>query len=141
MPERKLGRGVAVVGAGMSRFGVFPDQAGRDLFVDAFQSMRQTVDRGLDPRQVEAVYVGNFSSELFENQGQVAPLLADWVGLTPRPATRVEDACASGGVALRQGILAIASGLYDMVLVGGYEMMTGLPTEKVTDALATAADA
>ena len=54
-------------------------------------------------------------------------ILADWIGLTPRPATRVEDACASGGVALRQGILAIASGLYDVVLVGGVEKMTGLP--------------
>jgi acetyl-CoA C-acetyltransferase len=52
----------------------------------------------------------------------------------------VEDACASGGVALRQGILAIASGLYDVVLVGGVEKMTNLPTERVTDTLATAGD-
>lgn len=124
----------------MSRFGVFPDQSARDLFVEAFQSMRQAVDRGLDPRQVEAVYVGNFSSELFENQGQIAPLLTDWIGLTPRPATRVEDACASGGVALRQGILAIASGLYDVVLVSGVEKMTGLSIERATEVLATAAD-
>jgi acetyl-CoA C-acetyltransferase len=43
-------------------------------------------------------------------------------------------------VALRQGILAIASGLYDVVLVGGVEKMTGLPTEQVTEVLATAAD-
>jgi acetyl-CoA C-acetyltransferase len=140
MPKRKLGRGVAVVGAGMSRFGVFPGQSGRDLFVEAFNAMRRSVDRGLDPRQIEAIYVGNFSSELFENQGQLAPLLADWTGLLPRPATRVEDACASGGVALRQGILAIASGAYDVVLVGGVEKMSGLPIERVTEVLATAAD-
>jgi acetyl-CoA C-acetyltransferase len=63
------------------------------------------------------------------------------VGLAPRPATRVEDACASSGVALRQGILAIASGMYDIVLVGGIEKMTALPTERVTDTLATAGDA
>jgi acetyl-CoA C-acetyltransferase len=61
--------------------------------------------------------------------------------LTPVPATRVEDACASAGAALRQGILAVASGAYDVVLVGGVEKMTDLPTEKVTDTLATAADA
>ncbi len=140
MPKHKLGRGVAVVGAGMSRFGMFPSQSGRDLFVEAFNAMRGSVDRGLDPRQVEAIYVGNFSSELFENQGQLAPILADWTGLLPRPATRVEDACASGGVALRQGILAIASGAYDVVLVGGVEKMSGLPIERVTDVLATAAD-
>jgi acetyl-CoA C-acetyltransferase len=137
---RRLGRGVAVVGAGMSRFGAFPAASARDLFVEAFQAMRGSVDRGLDPRQIEALYVGNFSGELFENQGQLAPILADWCGLTPRAATRVEDACASGGVALRQGLLAIASGLYDVVLVGGVEKMTGLPLQKVTGALATAAD-
>jgi acetyl-CoA C-acetyltransferase len=67
--------------------------------------------------------------------------MADWVGLAPRPATRIEDACASSGVAVRQGIIAIASGLYDMVLVGGIEKMTDLPTERVTDTLATAGDA
>jgi acetyl-CoA C-acetyltransferase len=66
--------------------------------------------------------------------------MADWVGLAPRPATRIEDACASSGVALRQGMLAVASGAYDMVLVGGIEKMTDLPTERVTDTLATAGD-
>jgi acetyl-CoA C-acetyltransferase len=60
--------------------------------------------------------------------------------LTPRPATRIEDACASSGVALRQGIMAVASGLHDVVLVGGIEKMSNLPTAGVTDALATAGD-
>jgi acetyl-CoA C-acetyltransferase len=67
--------------------------------------------------------------------------MADWVGLVPKPATRVEDACASGGVAIREGIIAVASGLYDIVLVGGTEKMTNLPTEEVTDTLAAASDA
>jgi acetyl-CoA C-acetyltransferase len=141
MTTRRLGRGVAVVGAGMSKFGAFPGKATRDLFVEAFQGMRASVDEGLDPRDIEALYVGNYSSDLFENQGHTAPIMADWVGLAPRPATRVEDACASSGVALREGILAIASGLYDIVLVGGIEKMTDLPTERVTDTLATASDA
>lgn len=138
---RGLARGVAIVGAGMSGFGAFPEQTTRDLFVEAFREMRGSVDRGLDPRDVEALYIGNYSSDLFEGQGHTAPIMADWVGLTPRPATRVEDACASSGVALREGILAIASGLYDVVLVGGIEKMTNLPTERVTDTLATAGDA
>ncbi len=140
MPKRKLGRGVAMVGAGMDRFGSHPDKTGRDLFVDAFIDMRASIDRGLDPQQIEALYIGNFTSELFENQGQSAPILADWVGLTPRPATRVEGACASGAVALREGILAIASGLYDVVLVGGVEKMTGPSIERTTEILATAGD-
>jgi len=140
MPVRKLGRGAAIVGAGMSAFGAFPEQTSRDLFVQAFRDMRASVDKGLDPGDIEALYIGNYSSDLFEGQGHIAPIMADWTGLTPRPATRVEDACASGGVALRQGIMAIASGLHDIILVGGVEKMTNLPTERVTDALATAAD-
>jgi acetyl-CoA C-acetyltransferase len=141
MSNRRLGRGVAIVGAGMSKFGAFPGLATRDLFVDAYQEMRASVDRGLDPTEIEALYIGNCTSDLFENQTHTAPIMADWVGLAPRPATRVEDACASSGVALRQGILAIVSGLYDIVLVGGIEKMTDLPTERVTDTLATAGDA
>ncbi len=140
MTTRKLGRGVALVGAGMSKFGSFPGKNSRDLFVEAFQEMRASVDKGLDPRDIEALFIGNYSSDLFENQGHTAPIMADWVGLTPRPAVRIEDACASGGAALRQGLLAVASGMYDMVLVGGIEKMTDLPTERVTDTLATAAD-
>ena len=140
MTNRKIGRGVAMVGAGMSGFGAFPNLATRDLFVDAFQAMRQSVDKGFDPQDIEMLYIGNYSSDLFEGQGHTAPLMADWVGLTPIPATRVEDACASSGVALRQGIIAIASGMVDVVLVGGIEKMSNLPTEEVTDTLATAGD-
>lgn len=140
MTVRKLGRGVAVVGAGMSKFGAFPDKVTRDLFVEAFREMCASVDKGLDPKEIEALYIGNASSDLFEGQSHTAPLMTSWVGLTPRPATRVEDACASSGVALRQGILAIASGLYDIVLVGGIEKMTALPIEQVTDVLVTAGD-
>jgi acetyl-CoA C-acetyltransferase len=141
MTASKLSRGVAIVGAGMSNFGAFRDKTTRDLFVEAFQNTRVSVDKGLDPNDIEALYIGNYSSDLFEEQGHTAPFMADWVGLTPRPSTRVEDACASSGVALREGIIAIASGLYDLVLVGGIEKMTNLPTERVTDTLATAGDA
>ena len=95
-------------------------------------------DDGFGPAVIEALYIGNYSSELFEGQGHTAPIMADWIGLTPRPATRIEDACASSGVALRQGIVAVASGLYDVVLVGGIEKMSNLPTAQVTDALARA---
>lgn len=141
MPKNHtLTRGVAIVGAGMSKFGAFPDKNSRDLFVEAYKELSKSVDKGLDPTCIDAMYVGNFSSDLFEHQGHTAPLLADAVGLTPIPATRVENACASGATALRQGVMAIASGMADVVLVGGVEKMTNLPTAEVTDTLATAAD-
>jgi acetyl-CoA C-acetyltransferase len=140
MTVRKLGRGVVMVGAGMCKFGAFPEKNGRDLFVEAYIDMIQSIDKGIDADLIEAIYIGNFSSDLFEHQGHIAPLVVDAVGLTPRPAVRVEGACASGGLALRQGMMAVASGMYDIVLIGGVEKMTSLPTAEVTDTLATAAD-
>ncbi len=140
MSKRKIGRGVALVAAGMSQFGAFPGKATRDLFVEAFLDLRDSADKSFDPAEIEALFIGNYSSELFEGQGHTAPIMADWLGLTPRPATRIEDACASSGVALRQGIMAVASGFHDVVLVGGIEKMTNLPISEITDALATAGD-
>ena len=137
---KNLTRGVSIVGAGMSKFGAFPDKTGRDLFVEAYLEMAKSFDKGFDPREIEAIYLGNFSSDLFEGQAHNAPLMADAIGLTPIPSTRVEDACASGGVALRQGVMAIASGLADVVLVGGVEKMSSLPTADVTDTLSKAGD-
>ena len=137
---KKLSRSVAVVGVGMSKFGVFPEKTSRDLFVEAFQELRQSVQKGFNPRDIEAFYMGNFTSDHFESQAHLAPIVASWVGISPVASTRIEDACASGGVALRQGVLAIASGEVDVVLVGGLEKMTDLPGAKVTDALALAAD-
>ncbi|NQW23064.1 MAG: hypothetical protein HQ475_06430 [SAR202 cluster bacterium] len=138
--KRQLGRQVAIVGAGLSQFGAFPEKDSRDLFVEAFQDMVQNMDHGLDVTDIECAYVGNYSSDLFENQGHTAPIIADWLGITPVPVTRIENACASSGSALREGVMAIASGMYDVVLVGGMEKMTNLPTEGVTDVLASAAD-
>lgn len=140
MSSPKLARGVALVGAGMSKFGSFKGKSSRDLFVEAYIEMLESVDKGIDPKEIDALYVGNYSSDLFEGQGHIAPIMASWTGLNPLPAVRVEDACASAGVAVREGILAVASGMYDIVVVGGVEKMTDLPTEKVTDTLATAAD-
>jgi len=124
----------------MSPFGVFRQKTNRDLFAEAYLDMGRSIDRGFDPAEIETLYVGNFSSDRFEGQGHLAPILADAVGLVPLPATRVEDACASGGAAIRQAVMAIASGMHDVVLVGGVEQMTRLTTLQVTDVLSTAGD-
>ena len=138
--RRRLGRPVSIVGAGMSQFGAFPDKNFRDLFVEAFHDLLEYLDQGIDVEDIECGYIGNYSADLFEGQGHTAPILADWLGMTPTPVTRIENACASSGSAFREGIMAIASGMYDVVLVGGVEKMTDLPTEGVTDVLASAAD-
>jgi acetyl-CoA C-acetyltransferase len=140
MKNRKLGRGVAIVGAGMSKFGCFPGFTSRDIFVDAYKDLLNTIDKEFDPKDIEAFYLGNYSSDLFEGQAHLAPIIANWIGLSPIPSVRLENACASSSAAFREGLIAIASGFYDMVLVGGIEKMTDLPISKVTDTLATAAD-
>ncbi len=140
MNRSKWSRGVAVVGAGMSKFGTFKDLASRDLFVEAYIDLKKSVDKGFDPGKIEAFYLGNFSSDLFEKQSHLAPILANWVGLSQISTVRIEDACASGGAAFRQAALAIASGEYNVVLVGGVEKMTDLNNSQVTEVLATAAD-
>ena len=137
-----LARKVAVIGAGMTRFHnkIHAGKTSRELFLEAATEAVESVDKGFDLKDVEALYVGNFSSDVFEHQCHLAPLLMDWLGLSPKPATRIENACASSGAALQVGVMAIASGLFDVVMVGGVEKMTNLATEEVTDALAMASD-
>ena len=136
--NRKLGRGVAVVGAGMSKFGMYKDKDSKDLFAEAFNGMIASVDKGIDPNEIDALYLGNFSNDFFMHQSHWGPIISDLIGLTPKPATRTEGACASSALAFREGVFAIASGFYDMVLVGGVEEMSKRTTEEVAEGLALA---
>jgi acetyl-CoA C-acetyltransferase len=137
--RRKLGRGVAMVGAGMSKFGMFSDKDSKCLFAEAFNEMLSTVDKGIDPKDIDALYLGNFTNDFFVHQGHWGPIISDLIGLTPKPATRTEGACAASALAFREGVFAIASGFYDVVLVGGVEEMSKRNTEEVTQGLAMAA--
>ena len=137
--KRKLGRGVAMVGAGMSAFNMFKDQDSKDLFAKAFIEMRASVDKGLDPNDIDALYIGNFTNDFFAHQSHWGAILSDSLGLVPKPATRIEGACASSALAFREGVFAIASGFYDVVLVGGVEDMSKGSTETVAEGLALAA--
>jgi acetyl-CoA C-acetyltransferase len=135
---RRLGRGVAVVGAGMSPFNIYPDKDSKDLFVEAYKNMLESVDKGIDPKDIDALYVGNFSNDFFMHQAHWGPLLTDIIGLTPLPATRTEGACASSALSFREGVFAIASGFYDIIMVGGVEEMSKRTTEEVAEGLGLA---
>ena len=117
------------------------DKQGRELFVEAALEAAESVDKGFAFGDADALYLGYFSSDIFERQGHTAALMADWLGMNPKPAYRVEDACASSGVAVNAGVQAIASGMCDVVVVGGVEKMRTLGTAEVTDTLALASDA
>ena len=129
----------SIVSAGVSKFGVREGLYTRELFAEAAKEAF-TQCPNLDPkRDIQALFVG-MMSESYEHQAHVAPLLLDWIGLLPNPAFRTEGACASSSVALRTALFAIASGMYDVVLVGGVEKMTHLSTTGVTEILAMASD-
>lgn len=131
-------RDVAVIGVGLTKFGELWDVSFRQLMAEA--GARAIEDAGVDGKQIGAMYVGNMSSGQFISQEHISSIIADHAGLVPIPSTRVEGACASGGLALRQAVIAVASGIHDIVVAGGIEKMTDVLTGQATGALATAAD-
>src|SRR5574337_2069923 len=132
-------RGVSVIGIGCTPFGKQNGVVITDL---ALQACREALrDAQVPTRRVQAFYLGNFASEALVHQGSLAPIVAHRLGLGPIPCTKVEGACASSGIAFRHGVLLIASGLRDIVLVAGVEKMTSAETGAVTEALASAGDA
>ncbi len=92
--------------------------------------------------QIDEMFVGNMSGGRFVLQEHIGALIADHAGLTKNhiPVTRVEAACASGGLAFRQAYMTVASGMQDIVIAGGVEKMTDVGGSETTDALAGAAD-
>ncbi|MDO8842681.1 thiolase domain-containing protein [Methanocalculus sp.] len=132
-------RDVAVIGVGCTQFGERWDTSFRELFVEA--GTLAIEDAGIGGESIDALYVGNMSAGRFVEQEHIGALIADYAGLTRAghvPATRVEAACASGGLAFRQAVLAVASGMEDIVVAAGVEKMTDAGDS--TDVLAAAAD-
>jgi acetyl-CoA C-acetyltransferase len=130
-------RDVAIIGVGMNKqWGELWEMSLRDVFVEA--ALAAIDNAGVD--HIDSMYVGCMSSGLFCGQEHVGAVMADYLGQCPVPATRVESACASGGTAVRAGWMEVASGLSDIVLVGGVEKMTDVGGDEATYALATAAD-
>jgi len=129
---------VAVLGVGLTKFGELWETSFTELFVEA--GTKAIENANIDGKDIDAIFVGNMSGGRFIDQEHISSLIADYAGLTPIPSTRVEAACASGGLAIRHAIMGIESGFYDIVVVGGVEKMTDVLTERTTQILATAAE-
>jgi acetyl-CoA C-acetyltransferase len=129
-------RDVAIIGVSQTKFGELWEKSFRDLIVEA--GIKAIEDANVEGDELGAMYVGNMSAGLFVKQEHIASLIADHSGLAPIPCARVEAACASGGLALRNGIMAVASGYHDMVISAGVEKMTDVVDP--TPAIATASD-
>ncbi|NLK25408.1 MAG: thiolase domain-containing protein [Euryarchaeota archaeon] len=133
-------RKVAIIGIGDTRFGELWDLSLRDLGIHA--GLSAVYDANLSGDEIDALYLGNMSAGKFIEQEHIGALIADYSGLARDhiPATRVEAAGASGGLAFRQGYMAIASGMQDIVVVGGAEKMTDVGDTLSTEIQAMAAD-
>jgi acetyl-CoA C-acetyltransferase len=131
-------RPVAIVGAGKTPFGAFPDQDLRSLAVTA--GRKALAHARMEPGAVQSFCLGNFAGPEFTSQNHLAPWISTSLGMTGIPSTRFEAACASSGAAFFQAYMGVASGVYDVVMVIGVEKMTCQPTARVTEILAGAGD-
>ena len=127
---------VVIAGIGQTEVGEHWEIGLRDL---AFSAIRDAVkdSGGLKP---QSLFVGNMLAPNLSNQAHLGVLLADYAGLLGIEAVTIEAAGASGGAALRQGYLAVASGMVDVALVVGVEKFTDKVGPSVDAALATTSD-
>lgn len=127
---------VVIAGIGQTEVGEHWEIGLRDLAFAAIQDAVRDAG-GLKP---QSLIVGNMLAPNLSNQAHLGVLLADYAGLLGIEAVTVEAAGASGGAALRQGFLAVASGLVDVALVVGVEKFTDTVGSGVEEALATTGD-
>ena len=136
---KKLARDVCIIGVGMHKFGKFLDKSLKDLTREAVWNAIH--DAGIDASLIEGAYFSNVLAGLITGQeairGQVFLRDAGFEGI---PIVNVEGACASGTIALREGMLAIAAGLYDVVLAVGAEKLYLDDTARSIEAMSTNTD-
>lgn len=134
-------RDVAIIGVGVTRFGELWNKSFRAIGIEA--GLKAIADAGLAGDEIDGLFIGNMSAGRFVNQQHIDALIADYSGMASNhiPAVRVEAGDASGGVAFRQAVMAVASGMHDTVLVGGAEKMTDLDDASVNSIVDATADA
>ena len=127
---------VVIAGIGQTEVGEHWEIGLRELAFAAIQAAVRD-SGGLKP---QALFVGNMLAPNLSNQAHLGVLLADYAGLLGIEAVTIEAAGASGGAALRQGYLAVASGMVDVALVVGVEKFTDKIGSGVEEALSTTSD-
>src|SRR4026207_1028801 len=131
-------RRVAVLGVGVTKFGKH-DRTSAELFAEA--AADAIIDADIATGAIQALYFGNVTGGETERQLHMAPLAATLLGLPSIPTTRFENACATRPAAFRHAVMEIASGVSDVILVGGAERVLNVPTEHATEFFAYCSDA
>ena len=121
-------REVSVIGVGMVPFAKYREKTLAEIGWPAVKAAIE--DAGVEKRDIEAAYCGSALGGMMSGQRVLKQL-----GITGLPITNVENACSSSSSAFRQAYIAVAAGVYDMVLVLGVEKLTKfgggtLPLEK-----------
>src|SRR5512136_2517626 len=124
-------RDVAIIGAGMIPFGRRDEDSLMDML--AYASLKALDDAGLGDQSVDAVYVANMGAGMLQHQSSIASSLVDRLSLLPAAADTVENGPASGASAVKNGFLAVASGMYECVLVVGGERMQEVNNFEATE--------
>jgi acetyl-CoA acetyltransferase len=121
-------REVSVIGVGMTPFAKYRDKSLAEIGWPAVKAAIE--DAGVEKKDIEAAYCGSALGGMMSGQRVLKQL-----GITGLPITNVENACSSSSSAFRQAYIAVAAGVYDVVLVLGVEKLTKfgggtLPLEK-----------
>ena len=126
---------INILGTATTEFGELWKTSPRELARVAIQGALK--DAGKRPKDIDALFVGNMLAGIFGNQANLGSLFCEELGVNV-PASHVEAACASGGLALHNAINSLLAGRYNTVLVLGVEKMTDSSQDEVTAGLMAA---
>lgn len=121
-------RDAYVIGAGQTDFGSYPNESYRSMFRKAFDHTRESVESTVDTDDIDEAFVGMVGIG-GRQIGLAGPGATSHLGLNGISTVRLENACASGGFAVRQAVQAVRSGMADLVLAGGVEMMNDMSSD------------
>ena len=127
---------VGIVGVGQTKFGKLSDSSSRELVADAFKEALS--DAGIARNDISTIIV--CSGSHYDKQRSPSGIMAEYVGLNPKPTFHIEAACASSGVGVRVGWSMIQAGLHDVVAVVGFQKMTELDADEVQDVMSRSGD-
>lgn len=131
-------RKVAIVGTGHTDFMSDAPKTEIEMFCEAGTEAME--EASVIPKDIQALFCGNVFGDFAEGQGMIQSYIANELGCHHIPATRFEGACASATLAIRDAFIWVASGFYDVVLVGGTEKATAMGTPLATRTFAMGSD-
>lgn len=123
---------ISVIGTGITKFGELWDKSLEDLALEASTQAIQNSE--IDKSKIDAIFVGNMLYGKLSGQDHIGALVSSILELKI-PASHIEAACASGGLAVQNAVHSLKAGVYKNVLVLGVEKMTDYSTSQISEAL------